>query len=444
MPFDTDVRVVDVAAERRDYPFRQPLRFGVSTVTVLTLLEVTVTVENRAGGRAAGVGEMPLGNAWSFPSQKLSYDETLAAMNRLADALTNNFVDATSRWAHPLHHGVTVEEQVLDLAAQQSAGLPDPIPSLCALVVASSFDAAIHDAFGKVNNVNTYQALGPEYVAENLGAFLTTAFSGHGLDLYINNKLADSLALYHLVGALDPLTRSEVEQPLDDGYPESLDDWIDRDGLTHFKIKLDGDDINWDVERIRAIHDVTSRKIARPAYSLDFNEKCESPQYVLDAIDRLQSSCPDAATSIHYIEQPLARDLAGAGAVDVSEIAERCTVVIDESLTNFRSLEQACDLGYSGVALKTCKGQTQALLMSAAAQHNGMFLCVQDLTCPGRSFLHSAGLAARLPGVTAVEGNARQFIPAANEPWIETHGDAIRVRNGRITTSGLTEPGLGH
>ena len=41
------------------------------------------------------------------------------------------------------------------------------------------------------------------------------------------------------------------------------------------------------------------------------------------------------------------------------------------------------ELGYSGVALKACKGHSEALLMGAAAQKYGMFLCVQDLTCPG-------------------------------------------------------------
>ena len=77
--------------------------------------------------------------------------------------------------------------------------------------------------------------------------------------------------------------------------------------------------------------------------------------------------------------------------------AEIKPVVIDESLVDFESLLLARDLGYTGVALKACKGQTQALLMGAAAQKYNLFLCVQDLTCPGASFLHSAGLAAHIP-----------------------------------------------
>jgi hypothetical protein len=32
-------------------------------------------------------------------------------------------------------------------------------------------------------------------------------------------------------------------------------------------------------------------------------------------------------------------------------------------------------MGYTGVALKACKGQSHAMLMAAAAQKFGMFLC---------------------------------------------------------------------
>ena len=86
-------------------------------------------------------------------------------------------------------------------------------------------------------------------------------------------------------------------------------------------------------------------------------------------------------------------------------------VVIDESLIDLESLRLAREMGYTGAALKACKGQTQSLLMAAAAQKYGMFLCVQDLTCPGASLIHSAGLAAHVPGVAAIEANAAAVLP---------------------------------
>jgi hypothetical protein len=100
-------------------------------------------------------------------------------------------------------------------------------------------------------------------------------------------------------------------------------------------------------------------------------------------------------------------------------------------------------MGYTGAALKACKGQSQSLLLAAAAQKFGMFLCVQDLTCPGASLLHSAGLAAHVPGVAAIESNARQYMPAANALWLPRFPGIFRVTDGTMETGALTGLGLG-
>src|SRR5437879_11807900 len=100
-------------------------------------------------------------------------------------------------------------------------------------------------------------------------------------------------------------------------------------------------------------------------------------------------------------------------------------------------------MGYTGAALKACKGQTQALLMAAAAQKYQMFLCVQDLTCPGASLIHSAGLAAHVPGVAAIEANSRQFVPAANKPWETAFPGIFHITDGTMQTGILTGLGLG-
>jgi hypothetical protein len=94
------------------------------------------------------------------------------------------------------------------------------------------------------------------------------------------------------------------------------------------------------------------------------------------------------------------------------------------------------------VALKSCKGQGQSILMAAAAQKFGMFLCVQDLTCPGLAFLQSAGLAAHIGPVTAIEGNARQYCPSANASWAASTPGPFTISDGQIDTSGLSGIGL--
>ena len=81
--------------------------------------------------------------------------------------------------------------------------------------------------------------------------------------------------------------------------------------------------------------------------------------------------------------------------------------------------------------------------MGAAAQKHNLFLCVQDLTCVGSSFLHSASIAARLPTIAAIEGNGRQYCPRGNEGWSQRYRGMFEVSDGTVATSELTELGLG-
>ena len=102
---------------------------------------------------------------------------------------------------------------------------------------------------------------------------------------------------------------------------------------------------------------------------------------------------------------------------DVHAASKLIPVVLDESLTGQDAFLRALEVGYSGAALKACKGQSQALLMAALGQKKGVFLCAQDLTCPGASLVQSVSLAAHVPTVRAIEANAREYVPAANAGW---------------------------
>ena len=391
---------------------------------------------------------MPLGNVWSFPSAVLSFDETLDAMKRLALDIGRVTEEYGGR-EHPVE--INYQLEPLYLAAAAAIALREPIPKLCALVVASAFDAAIHDAYGKACEINCYETYGPEHMSSDLSRYLDDSFRGEYLDRYISLRPADSLYVYHLVGALDALVAADVTSPLHDGLPETLEDWVRAEGVNHIKIKLDGNHLAWDVDRVLAVDRVLSamdgliEQVVRGdwLYSLDFNERCPDAEYVLDCFARIREAAPDAFRRIQYVEQPADRDLSAPGSPDMHAVARLKPVVIDESLVDYESLLRARELGYSGVALKACKGQSNALLMAAAARKFGMFLCVQDLTCPGASLLHSVGLAAHIPPISAVESNGRQYVPAANEPWKSRFPGIFHVEGGRMQTGSLTGAGLG-
>jgi L-alanine-DL-glutamate epimerase-like enolase superfamily enzyme len=449
VPRSTDIRLVNATCETECLAYRTPIKFGGRVVTDALLAHVRVDVETHDGRRATGRGSMPLGNVWAWPSAAVSGETTLAAMTRLAEAATR----AAAQYqgvGHPLEitHDLAHDLASLAEGIRRESELPEPMPRLAQLVAASPLEAAIHDAYGRALEANAYDLLSADYVNRDLAAYLTPEFAGEYLDRYTLRTPKPRMPLYHLIGALDPLSEGEIAQRLDDGLPETLPEWIVADGLTHLKIKLNGDDLSWDVARVAAVEQVTepaqrARGCPQWNYSLDFNERCANVDYVLDFLARLEEQAPLALARVHYIEQPTHRDLRANPENRMHRAAKIKPVVIDESLVDLDSLLLARELGYSGVALKACKGHSEALLMGAAAQKFGMFLCVQDLTCPGASFLHSASLAARIPTVAAIEGNGRQYCPAGNRGWAERFPTMFDITDGTVGTAALTGPGLG-
>lgn len=450
MPKPTDIRILDVHYDFEEHQYRTPLKFGGVPTDHCVLFNVAVQVETRDGNVATGRGSMPLGNVWAFPPRYAPFDESLAAMKRLAE-LAVAATQACTLCTHPLLFSETLEPEFLKIASDisETLRLAAPMPKLCTVVTTSPIDAALHDAFGKANGLNSYDGLSETFVAADLSHFLNPRFTGKYLDAYTARQPKPKMPLYHLIGALDPLTDADITEPLNDGLPETLPEWIAADGLTHLKIKLNGDDLDWDVARVLAIDKVTAETQAKRGvhtwhYSADFNETCQTVEYLLEFLSQIQAAAPEAFQRLAYIEQPTDRDLKAHPENKMHKAAAIKPVVIDESLTDFETFLLAREQGYSGVALKACKGQSQALLMGAAATEYDMFLAVQDLTCPGASFLHSAGLAARIPGVTAIEGNARQFCPAANDGWRERYPSVFDITDGTVGTHVLTGPGLGH
>ncbi len=439
-PKQTDIRVEEVTIDFEDFRYRAPYKFGGVAVDRATVLNVHCTVRTRNGKAAKGFGSMPLGNVWSFPSRTLAYDITLAAMKELAQKIRSITADYRE-FGHPVDINTALEPAYLKAAAN----LATPVPKLCTLVTASPFDAAIHDAFGKVHQRNCYQTYGADLMERDLSAYLGPDFKGEFLDRYVLAKPRPQVNLYHSVGGSDPLTAAQITKKLGDGLPETLAEWIRFNGLHHIKIKLQGDELAWDIERVVSIDRIAqeTRPDVEWRYCVDFNERCPNVEYLLEFLRRVKEQSPRGFERIEYIEQPTARDLKADRKNVMHQAAKLRPVVIDESLTDVEALLLARELGYTGIALKACKGQSQAMLMAAAGQKYKMFLCVQDLTCPGASMIHSATIASHVPGVSGIEANSRQYLPAANERWAKTFPGLFVVRDGTLKTASLTGPGLG-
>src|SRR5439155_25260364 len=178
----------------------------------------------------------------------------------------------------------------------------------------------------------------PDLMRGDLARYLGPEFKGERLERYLLREPPPRIPLFHSVGGLDPLEARDVARPIGDGLPETLPEWIARDGLVRVKIKLGGDDLRADVERTLRIDRVTAEAQARRAvkdwkYCLDFNERCPNVGYVLDFLRQVRAGTPQGLARILYVEQPTARDLEADRANVMHEAARPRPAATDEPLT---------------------------------------------------------------------------------------------------------------
>ena len=445
----TDIRVRAVALYFLPVQTRMPLKFGPETLTSVTYARARVTVEDRAGRRADGWGETPLSVQWFWPSDS-SYEPRHQALREFCQQLASAWVDFGES-GHPLESGYAFQEHELPRLSREFNASRDvePMPYLAALGAASVFDQAVHDAFGVLHGVDTYATYNAKFLSRDLGSYLEPAegsgvsFEGLFPENFITGDPPHTLPAWHLVGGLDPLTESDLtgDEP-DDGYPVVLTDWIHTDGLKCLKVKLRGNDSDWDHERLVAVGEIAASGGVE-SLSADFNCTVQDPDYVNDILDRLRAEHPVTYDTIVYVEQPFPYDLE-ARRIDVRSVAARKPLFLDESAHDWKFVRLGRELGWSGVALKTCKTQTGALLSLCWAKAHGMPLMVQDLTNAMLAQVPHLRLAAHAETILGVETNSMQFYPQASSAEAAVHPGMYRRRNGVVDLSTLGRNGFGY
>ena len=448
----SDVKIRSVETFRVHTVCRTPLKFGAVVVDEVPIGYAKVTVENRAGKVATGWGAMFLMDLWAWPVSKAPHEAKNRVMCEIFDAY-GKLLSHFKEFSHPIAIFMETEADLRRLSREISVRLTpgEEIPFLGALVSASPLDHAIHDAFGNVNGIDSYRGYGPEHMSSDLSRYLGSGFKGVYPSQFLRQEYLPEIPLFHLVGGLDLLHEEEVDKTFPrDGIPNSLDKWIERDGVFCLKVKLRGRDMAWDIERTlevsRIYHDVRGRVRkdlpVRPFLSADTNEQCESPEYIAEYLRKLQEGERGVFDEILYIEQPTERDLK-AHRWDMRFLSNLKPVLIDESLSSIEDFRLAMDLGWSGIALKSCKCLSSDLLFIPMAELAGIPYAVQDLTNPSLAMIESVGLAARIHTIRGVEANSRQFFPKANEAAARIHPELFNIRDGKARTSSMKGTGLG-
>ena len=325
----------------------------------------------------------------------------------------------------------------------------EPVPWLGSLVCASAFDLSLHDAFGVLHGVPTYETYNDKYMTYSLGDYLKPA---EGSDVSFEDRYPEeflvlprleSVPAWHLIGGKDPVDPDELtgSEP-EDGYPVLLRDWIRRDGLKCLKIKLRGDDAAWDFERLLTVGRLAAEENV-DWLTADFNCTVEAPEYVNSILDRLIKEYPRFFGMLLYVEQPFPYDLE-QHRIDVHSVSARKPLFMDESAHDWRYVRLGRELGWSGVALKTCKTQTGAILSLCWAKAHGMTLMVQDLSNPMLAQISNVVLAAHAGTIMGVESNGMQFYPGASVPEAAVHPGLFRRRGGALDLASIGGAGFGY
>jgi hypothetical protein len=263
-----------------------------------------------------------------------------------------------------------------------------------------------------------------------------------------------SLSIYvrHTIGLTDPLTEADIpdDQRIQDGFPHSLEDYIRRDGIRYFKIKV-SNQLDHDMERLKATAALIERyRGGDYRVTLDGNEQYKQASQFDRLVETLRST-PELRTLLTntlLIEQPLDRKIAldEAHTAGVRDLSGSLPVIIDESDATFDAYPRALELGYRGVSSKGCKGPIKSLLNAGLTWlnndrgvRNTCLMTGEDLCCVGIIPVQSDLCLAATLGLTHVERNGHHYHPgltylpeSQQRAALSAHGDLYSHLHGRV------------
>ena len=409
----TSILSADIAFTRQ--PFRKPLQISSGVISDITQADVCVTV--RIGdATASGRGSIYLSDLWAWPEPALSHETRDAALREYSRGLCADLKELCGAPSHPLEMGLRLHEALHERPCEYShEGRSYRIPLLARAMCASPFDAALHDAAGHALNCSAFDFYDADFPIPAADRFFQNG-AIHAIRRALKTPRHE-LPAWLLVGAADDLERDVAP-------------WLRERGYGCFKLKILARDNAADVARVAEVFRFARAASTRvPRLCVDSNEAHPDAAAALDFLQRLQRADADAFAALEYLEQPTGRDIT-RHAFDWREVSVLKPVLLDEGLTSLELLPLAAQQGWSGLALKTCKGHSFALTAAAWARERGLLLTMQDLTNPGLAAIHSALLAARLETLNGVELNSPQYTPTANAPWLPRLHELLEPRDG--------------
>jgi L-alanine-DL-glutamate epimerase-like enolase superfamily enzyme len=450
-------RIASIDLFERGVSLRLPFRFGASTLTSCPQAFVRVRIVFADGRSTTGAAAELMVPKWFDKSPAKTPAENVGDLRASLCAAAKAYLEPPARTA--FGHFAAHYADLVEVGARYTRN------ALTACYGPAVIDRAILDALCRAEGMSIYAALCSNL--PGIDARLTPDLSDVELAASLASIApATQIAARHTVGLVDPITSADVQERVDDGLPQTLEEVIAAYGNRYFKVKLCGD-MTTDHARLAHIAAVLDRLPHSYSVTLDGNEQFDDIEAVV-ALWHAIAADPGLArfaAGIVMIEQPLARDVALSA--PIAPLAALRPVLIDESDASLAAFPLARTLGYTGVSSKACKGIYKSLLNAArVAQWNrgsGMpryFLSAEDLTTQAGLAVQQDLALANALRIRHVERNGHHYsngfagqgagLPeqraflAAHPSLYDLHDDVVRlrVRDGMIDLRSLDRPGF--
>jgi hypothetical protein len=458
-----DVSIRETELYVRNMTRRMTFHFGNVHVAAGPQILLTLTADVD-GTTSTGLSMGALAPMWFYKNPDMSMEDGVGDMLAVFEAACER---AEAAPAEPTVFDTwwSLYETVRDWAAET------PHPPLLWSYGVSLVEQALIDAYCRATDTAFPDAVHENTLGIDLGRVYDELDGVEPTELLPTEPLRTT-AVRHTVGLSDPLQVADIdpEDRLDDGLPQALTEYIEQQGIDHFKIKLAADDR--DVPRLKRIHElVKDSSLSEYAFSLDANEQYGSVDAFRAQWDAMRAD-PDLDSFLDhllYVEQPLSRDQAFEDETRAvfADWSDHPPVIIDESDDRITSLARALDCGYAGTSHKNCKGVFKGIANRCLVEHRrrtdgGTYLMSgEDLTTLGPVELQEDLAVMATIGMEHVERNGHHYyrglsmLPeSVQSAVLDAHGDLYRrhdegfptldIRDGRIRLESVIAAPFGH
>jgi hypothetical protein len=457
------LRVVRTTSGIRNAYTRMPFRFGVITMRASPVLTLEIEVEDGRGRRATGYAADFLAFRWFDKRPEKSLADNCADLIRTVEVATRLYLEA-GREAPKTPFALFLETY----PEIERIALAEDFNRLGASFGSSMLERALIDAAGRLRGRTFFELVHGDDLGIEFGA-ISSELSGRPIASFLPERPLERLHLRHTVGLVDPITAADVETPVHDGLPQTLENYLEQDGIRYLKIKVAGA-LEDDVLRLEAIADVLYRRDRQYRISLDGNEQYKELGSFLGLIERMKASprLERFWRDVMFIEQPLERTVAMEPGIEpeLRRLNRDKPVIIDEADGWLTAFSEAVGLGYRGTSHKNCKGIYKSLHnLAFAGTHNAavgreeLFLSAEDLTNLPVVPLQADLASVALLGITHVERNGHHYFrglghlsEAEKAAALEHHpglyerrGEEVflRIEDGTLDCRSLQVPGMG-